>query len=45
MHDNETSNIYPDLNPAAPQVPQTYRLKILTEIETYLLIEIEVKNS
>ena len=26
-YDNQTSNIYPDLNPTAPQNPQTYRLK------------------
>ena len=41
IYDNET-NIYPDLNPSAPQEPQTYRLKKLTEIEAYLLDEIEV---
>ena len=41
IYDNETK-IYPDLNPAAPQEPQTYRLKKLTEIEPYLFDEIEV---
>ena len=39
--DNETK-IYLDLNPSAPQEPQSYRLQKLTEIETYLLNEIEV---
>ena len=43
IHDNET-NIYPDLNPIAPQEPQIYRLKKLTEIETYLLDETEVRE-
>ena len=38
--DNETSKIYPDLNPTAPQEPQAYQLKKLTEIEAYLLDEI-----
>ena len=43
IHHNETtSKIYPNLNPVAPQEPQTYRLKKLTEIEAYLLDEIEV---
>ena len=41
IYDNET-NICPDLNPTAPQEPQTYRLQKLTEIEAYLLNEIEV---
>ena len=41
IYDNETK-IYPDLNPSAPQEPQSYRLQKLTEIETYLLNEIEV---
>ena len=40
IYDNET-NIYPDLNPTAPQKPQTYRLKKLTEIEAFLLDKIE----
>ena len=43
IYDNETK-IYPDLNPTAPQEPQTYRLKKLTEIEAYLLNEIEVRE-
>ena len=30
IYDNETSKIYPDLNPTAPQEPQTYRLKKFT---------------
>ena len=45
IYDNETtSKIYPDLNPTAPQKPQTYSLKILTETEAYLLDEIEVRE-
>ena len=43
IYDNET-NIYPDLNPSAPQEPQTYRLKKLTEIEGFFLDEIEVRE-
>ena len=36
IYDNETtSKIYPDLSPRAPQEPQTYRLKKLTEIEAF----------
>ena len=42
IYDNETSKIYPDLNPTTPQDPQTYCLKKLAEIETYLLDETEV---
>ena len=46
IYDNETtSKIYPDLNPTAPQEPQTYCLKKLTEIEAYLLDEIEVRET
>ena len=41
IDDNETK-IDPDLNPSAPQEPQTYRINELTEIEAYLLNEIEV---
>ena len=45
IYDNETtSKIYPDLNPAIPQEPQTYRLKKLTEVEAYLVDEIEVSE-
>ena len=44
IYDNETSKIYPDLNPTAPQKPQAYRLKKLTEIEVYFLDEIEVRE-
>ena len=43
MYDNDTK-IYPYLNPTAPQEPQTYRLLKLTEIEAYLLHEIEVRE-
>ena len=41
IYDNETKT-YPDLNPTAPQEPQTYRLKKLTEIEAFFLDEIQV---
>ena len=37
-----TSKIYSELNPITPQEPQTYRLKKLTEVQAYLLDEIEV---
>ena len=43
IYDNETK-IYPDLNPTAPQEPQSYRLQKLTEIEAYLLNEIEFRE-
>ena len=39
-----TSKIYPHLNPVAPQELQTYRLRILTEIEAYFLDEIEARE-
>ena len=45
IYDNETTTkTYTDLNPTAPQEPQMYRLKELTEIEAYLLDEIEVRE-
>ena len=43
IHDNETK-IYPDLNPTAPQEPQSYRLNKLSEIEAFFLDEIEVRE-
>ena len=43
IYDNETK-IYPDLNPSAPQEPQTYRLKKLTETEAFFLDEIEARR-
>ena len=43
IYDNQTK-IYPDLNPTEPQEPQTYWLKKLTEIEAYLLDEIEARR-
>ena len=43
IYDNETK-IDPDLNPTPPQEIQTYRLQKLTEIEGYLLNEIEVRE-
>lgn len=39
--DNETSEIYSDLNSTAPQALQAYPLKQLTEIEAHLPDEIE----
>ena len=42
--DNETSKIYPDLYPTAPQEPQTYRLKKQIEIEAFFFDEIEVRE-
>ena len=45
IYDNETtSKIYPDLNPTAPQEPQTYRLEKFTEIEAFFRDEIEVRE-
>ena len=44
IYDNETSKIYPDLNPTTPQEPQTYCLKKLTEIEAFFLDEIEARE-
>ena len=44
IYDNETSKVYLDLNPTAPQEPQTYRLKKFTEIKAYLLDEGEVRE-
>ena len=43
IYDNETK-IYPDLNPTAPQEPQTYQLNKLSEIEAYFLNETEVRE-
>ena len=43
IYDNETK-IYPDLNSTPPQESQTYRLKKITEIEAYLLDEIEERR-
>ena len=40
---NETK-MYPDLNPAAPEESQTYRLNKLPEIEAYFLNEIEARE-
>ena len=41
-HNETTSKIFLDLSPTAPQEPQTCHLKNITEIEAYLLDEIEV---
>ena len=43
IYDNETK-IYIDLNPTAPQEPQSYRLNKLSEIEAYFLNEIDVRE-
>ena len=43
VYENETK-IYPDLNPTAPQEPQTYQLNKLSEIEAYFLNETEVRE-
>ena len=43
VYENETK-IYPDLNPTAPQEPQTYHLNKLSETETYFLNQIEVRE-
>ena len=43
LYDNKTK-IYPDLNPTAPQEPQSYRLNKLSETEAYFLDEIEVRE-
>ena len=42
IYENEISTIYAYLNPTVPKEPQAYRLKELTDIEAYLLDEIEV---
>ena len=41
---NNESKMYPDLNPTAPEEPQTYRLKKLTETEAFFLDEIEERR-
>ena len=43
IYENKTK-IYSDLNPSAPQEPQAYRLQKLTEIETFFLDEIEIRE-
>ena len=43
IYNNETK-MYPDLNLTAPQEPQTYRLKKLTEIDAFFLDGIEVRE-
>ena len=43
IYNNETK-IYPDLNPTAPQEPQTYQLNKLSEIEAYFINETEVRE-
>ena len=44
IYDSETSKIYPDLNPTAPQELQTYQLTKLSEIEAFFLDEIEARR-
>ena len=43
IYDNEI-RIHPDLNPTAPQEPQSYHLNKLFEIEAYFHNEIEVRE-
>ena len=43
IYDNETKTC-PDLNPAAPQEPQSYRLNKLSEIEAFFLDEIDARE-
>ena len=43
IYDNETK-IYPDLNPTAPQEPQSYRLNKLSKTEAFFLDEIETRR-
>ena len=43
VYGNETK-IYPDLNPTAPQEPQSYRLNKLSEIEAFFLDETDVRE-
>ena len=43
IYNNETK-IYLDLNPTAPQEPQTYRVNKLSEFEAYFLNEMEVRE-
>ena len=43
IYDNETK-ISPDLNPSAPQEPQTYQLKKFTEVEAFFLDETETRR-
>ena len=43
IYDNETK-IYPDLNPTAPQQPQSHRLNNLSKNEIYFLNKIEVRE-
>ena len=41
---NNESKIYPDLNPSAPQEPQTYQLKKLTEIQAFFVDGLKKRN-
>ena len=43
IYDNETK-VYPDLNPTAPQQPQSYRLNKLSENEEYFLMKLNFAN-
>ena len=44
IYDNDLSKIYPDLNSIAPPESQAHSLKELTEIEAYLLDEMDVRE-
>ena len=43
VYDNKTK-FYPDLNPSAPQEPQSYRLNKLSGIEEYFLMKLKFLN-
>ena len=43
IYDNETKS-YPDLNPTAPQEPQTYRLKNRLKLRHYFLMKLKFVN-
>ena len=43
IYHNKTK-IYPDLNPIAPQEPQTYRLNKLSELRHFLLMKLKNVN-
>ena len=44
IYDTDLSKIYPDLNSIAPPESQAHSLKELTEIEAYLLDEMDVRE-
>ena len=44
IYDTERSKIYPHLSFTSPKEPQAHRLKKLTDIEAYLIEEIEARE-